>query len=188
MNSFSDSPAIDNGPHWLQRLERKEGTNQWTWYEAKFMAKFSDRKTLFTLVSSFLFLYNFSLSFILLNVPEDSRGQDNINHFINVTYSIKVNKRGNKSQESSICLFKHSVSQKPVGRTRCEHPINKKHPVNVSYLTTLLRYVDFPSYRVPVCSRKISNIIHWFQKSHCAFQCSNLPLHRVKVYIPPTYD
>lgn len=152
------------------------------------MAKFSDRKTLFTLVSSFLFLYNFSLSFILLNVPEDSRGQDNINHFINVTYSIKVNKRGNKSQESSICLFKHSVSQKPVGRTRCEHPINKKHPVNVSYLTTLLRYVDFPSYRVPVCSRKISNIIHWFQKSHCAFQCSNLPLHRVKVYIPPTYD
>ena len=56
------------------------------------MAKFSDRKTLFALVSSFLFLYNFSLSFILLNVPEDSRGQDNVNHFINVTYSIKVNK------------------------------------------------------------------------------------------------
>ena len=146
------------------------------------MAKFSDRKTLFALVSSFLFLYNFLLSFILLNVPEDSRGQDSVNHFINVTYSIKVNKHGNKSQESSICLFKHSVSQKPVGRTRCEHPIN------VSYLTTLLRYVDFPSYRVPVCSRKISNIIHWFQKSHCAYRCSNLPLHRVKVYIPPTYD
>lgn len=67
-------------------LERKEGTNQCTWYKAKFMAKVSDRKTLLLLVSSLLFLYNFSLSFILFNVPEDSRGQDNVNHFIDVIY------------------------------------------------------------------------------------------------------